>query len=135
MQYSRMYCTYDFLRYCTYDYIALTRRCILHIQPLLYMSCFILLWTDFSPIGIILVCLMSKSLSLNYITPPSSDIISQPHKHITAKQIITTTLQTEFVVKWNVLYYYKIGRLKYQKNKFLLGTELSEWFTWTSCKF
>ncbi len=26
VQYSRMYCIYDFLRYCTYDYIALTRR-------------------------------------------------------------------------------------------------------------
>ncbi len=25
-QYSRMYCTYDFLGYCTYDYIALTRQ-------------------------------------------------------------------------------------------------------------
>ncbi len=26
VQYSRMYCTYDFLRFCTYDYIALTRQ-------------------------------------------------------------------------------------------------------------
>ena len=29
VQYSRMYCTYDFLRYCTYDYIALTRRTVI----------------------------------------------------------------------------------------------------------
>ncbi len=29
VQYSRMYCTYEFLRYCTYDYIALARRYIL----------------------------------------------------------------------------------------------------------
>ncbi len=28
VQYSCMYCTYDFLQFCTYDYIALPRRIV-----------------------------------------------------------------------------------------------------------
>ncbi len=37
VQYSRMYCPYDFLRYCTYDYIALTRRIVaLILSPVTY---------------------------------------------------------------------------------------------------